>query len=125
MAVGLNEDQIPSPRDYWAVKQNRAKGGKTGGEKGLVRDSFNWNPTVLTRMLKNPTLLGWKMHKGKPVRDDQGNPVMHTETPVMTREEFDRIGALLDARSIDNRERKDTNALLLRVIHCAHCGGRM
>ncbi|WP_406002177.1 recombinase family protein [Streptomyces sp. NBC_00829] len=125
VAVGLNEDQVPSPRDHWAMKQNRAKGGRPGGSKGLVKEAFNWNPMVLTRMLKNATLLGWKMHLGKPVRDDQGSPIMHTETPIMTREEFDRIGALLDARSIDNRVRKDTNALLLWVIHCAHCGGRM
>lgn len=125
VALGLNTDQVPTPRDHWAVKQNRAKGGRPGGAKGLVKDAFNWNPTVLTRMLRNPTLLGWKMHKGNPVRDAAGNPVMSTETPTMTREEFDRIGALLDSRSIDNRERADTDALLLRVIHCDSCGGRM
>lgn len=125
VAIGLNEDQVPSPRDHWAVKQNRAKGGRPGGAKGLIRDAFNWNPTVLTRMLKNPTLLGWKMHQGKPVRDDQGNPIMSTETPIMTREEFDRIGALLGSRSIENGDRTDTDALLLRVIHCDSCGGRM
>jgi DNA invertase Pin-like site-specific DNA recombinase len=125
VAVRLNTDQVPTPRDHWAVKQDRAKGGRPGGAKGLVKDAFNWNPTVLTRMLRNPTLLGWKMHKGNPVRDAAGNPVMSTETPIMTREEFDRIGALLDSRSIDNRERTDTDALLLRVIHCDSCGGRM
>ncbi|MEV0117583.1 zinc ribbon domain-containing protein [Streptomyces sp. NPDC050844] len=50
---------------------------------------------------------------------------MATTTPILTREEFDRVGALLDSRSIDNRERVDTDALLLRVIHCDSCGGRM
>ncbi|OIJ88065.1 hypothetical protein [Streptomyces colonosanans] len=33
--------------------------------------------------------------------------------------------SVLSARSIDNRERSDTDALLLRVIHCDSCGGRM
>ncbi|MEV7844076.1 recombinase family protein [Streptomyces cyaneofuscatus] len=127
ISVGLNADQVPSPRDHWAVKMKREKGGKTGGAKGshVVRDVFKWTPAVITRMLRNPTLLGWKMHKGRPVRDDQGNPIMATTQPIMTREEFDRIGAVLDSRSIDNKERKDTDALQLRVIHCDSCKGRM
>ncbi|MEU7584419.1 recombinase family protein [Streptomyces sp. NPDC041068] len=127
VAAGLNVDSVPSPRDHWAVKMKREKGGKTGGAKGshVVRDVFKWTPAVIGRMLRNPTLLGWKMHKGKPVRDAEGNPIMATEHPIMTREEFDRIGALLDSRSIENGDRKDTDALLLRVIHCDSCGGRM
>ncbi|MWA14276.1 recombinase family protein [Streptomyces sp. BA2] len=127
IAVGLNADNIPSPRDHWAVKMQREKGGKTGGAKGshTVRAVFKWTPAVITRMLRNETLLGWKMHRGKPVRDPEGDPVMQTEQPIMTREEFDRVGAVLDSRSINNRERSDTDALLLRVIHCDSCGGRM
>ncbi|MFE7336708.1 recombinase family protein [Streptomyces griseus] len=125
IAVGLNADSTPSPRDHWAVKQGRNKGGRTGGVKGLVKDAFLWSPSVLTRMLRNQTLLGWKMHKGKPVRDDQGNPIMATTEPIMTREEFDRIGAVLDERSINTGDRTDTDALLLRVIHCDACGARM
>ncbi|MYT98327.1 MULTISPECIES: recombinase family protein [unclassified Streptomyces] len=125
IAVGLNADRVPSPRDHWAVKKGREKGGRTGGVKGLVKDAFLWSPSVITRMLRNEALLGWKMHKGKPVRDDQGNPVMATAEPIMTREEFDRIGAVLDERSINNGDRTDTDALLLRVIHCDSCGARM
>ncbi|GHA75688.1 integrase [Streptomyces termitum] len=127
IAAGLNADSIPSPRDHWALKKKRETGGKTGGAKGahVVRDVFKWAPAVITRMLRNPALLGWKMHKGKPVRDAEGNPIMSTETPILTREEFDRIGAVLDSRSIDNTDRRDTDALLLRVVHCDSCGGRM
>ncbi|WRQ81663.1 recombinase family protein [Streptomyces sp. MUM 178J] len=74
IAVGLNVDQVPSPRDHWAVKNGRKTGGKTGGLKGNRKDAFNWNPAVITRMLRNPSLIGWKMHNGKPVRDTEGNP---------------------------------------------------
>lgn len=125
ISAGLNRDMVPTPRDHWSIKNGRKTGGKTGGEKGRAKDRFNWNPAVISRMLRNESLLGWKMHKNKPVRDDKGNPVMATEAPIMTREEFDRIGAVLDERSIDNSQRHDSEALLLRVIHCAHCGWRM
>jgi hypothetical protein len=127
VAAGLNADGIPSPRDHWAAKQGRKTGGKTGGAKGahVVREVFRWIPAVITRMLRSETLLGWKMHRGKPVRNADGNPVMASETPILERTEFDRIGALLDSRSVDNTERTDMDALLLRVIHCNSCGGRM
>ncbi|MFE5896844.1 recombinase family protein [Streptomyces sp. NPDC056488] len=121
----LNAAGVFSPRDHWASKKKRTTGGATGGVKGKRVERFKWTPTVVTELLRSPALLGWKMHKGKPVRDDQGNPIMATETPIMTRAEFDRVGAVLDSRSIDSRERTDTDALLLRVIHCDHCGGRM
>ncbi|MEU5157913.1 recombinase family protein, partial [Glycomyces sp. NPDC021274] len=86
-----------------------------------------WRGQTIVRMLTNPALLGWKMHKDKPVRDDQGNPVMATETPIVTREEFDQIGALLAPKPTAEKAptRKDSAALLLRVIHCTGCGSRM
>ncbi|MFJ1795556.1 recombinase family protein [Kitasatospora griseola] len=127
IAAGLNTDDVLSPRDYWSVKNGRKRGGKTGGAKGshVVVDVFKWTPAVTTRMLRSETLIGWKMHNGVPVRDDQGNPIMCTMDPILTCEEFDGIGAILDERSIENGDRSDTDALLLRVIHCDSCGGRM
>lgn len=54
-----------------------------------------WRSTTIVKMLKRESLLGWKIHQGAPVRDEQSNPVMATETPVLTCEEFDHIGTLL------------------------------
>ncbi|MFJ9161234.1 recombinase family protein [Streptomyces griseoviridis] len=125
IALQLNADNEPSPRDHWAAKRGRETGGKTGGVKGLTKKAFKWNAVVIAKMLRTETLIGWKMHQGKPVRDAEGTPVMQTERPIMTREEFDRIGAVLNSRSTENRERTDTDALLLRVIHCGACTGRM
>ncbi|MCX5500218.1 recombinase family protein [Streptomyces sp. NBC_00053] len=34
IAVGLNAGSIPSPRDHWAVKMEREKGGRPAGPRG-------------------------------------------------------------------------------------------
>ncbi|MCP2311062.1 hypothetical protein FHR36_004225 [Kitasatospora paracochleata] len=49
----------------------RERGGKTGSAKGqhVVRTVFKWTPSVITRLLRSETLLGRKLHRGKPVRD--------------------------------------------------------
>ncbi|MGW2696528.1 recombinase family protein [Streptomyces sp. NPDC001296] len=129
IARGLNEDEIPSSRDHWSLKQGRETGGKTGGKAGetVVRGRFTWRHNALKELLTSERLLGWKLTDNKPVRDSDGNPVMATPEPILTREEFDAIGAVLAERSVDNKkpDRVDTVALLLRVIHCAGCGERM
>ncbi|MFD8262342.1 recombinase family protein [Streptomyces griseoluteus] len=132
IAVELNsqEPPVPSPRDHWALKQGRKPGGKTGGkgyERGSTVAQFNWSASTINALLRSPALMGQKVHRGVPVRDSSGRPVLASETPILTREEFDNVGALLDARKRDTAPptRRDTNALLLRVIHCAGCGGRM
>ncbi|MFD8735617.1 recombinase family protein [Streptomyces sp. NPDC059618] len=129
IARGLNEDEIPSSRDYWSIKQGRETGGRTGGAAGetIVLGRFTWRHNAIKAILTSERLLGWKMQDNKPVRDSEGRPVMATADPILTREEFDAIGAVLEERSVDNKkpERWDTVALLLRVIHCSGCGLRM
>ncbi|MFJ7340142.1 recombinase family protein [Streptomyces sp. NPDC101110] len=129
IARGLNADGIPSSRDHWSLKQGRKTGGKTGGKAGetVVRGRFAWRHNAIKELLTSERLLGWKLTDNKPVRDSEGAPVMATAEPILTREEFDAIGAVLAGRSVDNKsvDRVDTVALLLRVIHCAGCGERM
>ncbi|MEI5102612.1 recombinase family protein [Streptomyces sp. PmtG] len=86
-----------------------------------------WRAQTIEKMLTNPALMGWEMHCGKPVRDDAGNPVMATTSPIFSREEFDQVAALLTPKPIEQKapERKDSTALLLRVDHCNGCGERM
>ncbi|MEU5198866.1 recombinase family protein [Streptomyces scabiei] len=125
----LNKEGVPSPRDHWSLKKGRKTGGKTGGKPGetITRERFGWRHNSIKELLTSERLLGWKMHGDQPVRDDKGAPVMATAEPILTREEFDVIGTVLAERSVENKkmERSDTVALLLRVIHCATCGGRM
>ncbi len=124
----LMDDKVPTPRDHWSLKQGRKKGGKTGGVKGetTVRESFNWVPSVIRKILTSVALIGWKTHKGKPVRDSEGAPVMLTTTPILTREEFDVVGKIFAANEKDyTPSRSDQASKLLRVVHCAGCGFRM
>ncbi|MFK4689825.1 recombinase family protein [Streptomyces pristinaespiralis] len=129
IARDLNADGIPSSRDYWSLKKGRETGGKTGGRAGetVVRGRFSWRHGAIKELLTSERLLGWKTQANNPVRDSEGAPVMATAEPILTREEFDAIGAVLAERSVDNKksDRVDTVALLLRVIHCEGCGQRM
>ncbi|MFF8943235.1 recombinase family protein [Streptomyces sp. NPDC014864] len=129
IARGLNEDGIPSSRDHWSLKKGRDTGGKTGGKAGetVIRGRFAWRHSAIKELLTSERLLGWKITDGKPVRDSEGAPVMATSEPILTREEFDAIAAVLAERSVNNKpaDRVDTVALLLRVVHCGSCGERM
>jgi DNA invertase Pin-like site-specific DNA recombinase len=129
IARGLNADGIPSSRDHWSLKKGRETGGKTGGKAGetVVRGRFAWRHGAIKELLTSERLLGWKITDNNPVRDGDGAPVMATAEPILTREEFDVIGAALAERSVDNKkpDRVDTVALLLRVILCEGCGERM
>lgn len=111
----LNEAGTLCPAEHWA----KYKGRK-------LKKPVRWNATTLTRVLRSEMLIGWKLSDGKPVRDSEGVPVMATREPILTRAEFDAVGALLDGRKVGNpTPRKDTNALLLGIIHCSSCGSRM
>jgi DNA invertase Pin-like site-specific DNA recombinase len=128
IARGLNDDGIPSSRDHWSIKQGRKTGGKTGGQPGetVTSERFSWRHGATKELLTSERLLGWKVTDNRPVRDSDGAPIMATAEPILTREEFDAIGAMLTDRSVDKpADRVDTVALLLRVIHCGTCGGRM
>jgi DNA invertase Pin-like site-specific DNA recombinase len=129
IARGLNDDGIPSSRDHWSLKKGRKTGGKTGGKAGetVVRGRFAWRHGAIKELLTSVRLLGWKTQDNDPVRDSEGRPVMATTEPILTREEFDVIGAALTERAVDNKkaDRVDTVALLLGVIHCEACGERM
>ncbi|MFJ2906880.1 recombinase family protein [Streptomyces sp. NPDC087212] len=131
IAIGLNDDKIPSSRDHQRLRKGKETGGIVGsgvkGRPGHKRERHLWQACHIKRILTSFTMLGWKVHDGNPVRDHDGNPVMITTGPIMTRAEFDQIGALLAeaSRPTAPRVRRDTIALLLRVIHCDGCQGRM
>ncbi|MFJ4961000.1 recombinase family protein [Streptomyces sp. NPDC088729] len=114
IAYALNEEGILSPADHWAQFKGRE-----------IEEFTRWNTTTITRILRSEMLIGWKLSNGSPVRDSEGVPIMATREPILTRAEFDAVGALLDKRSINNPVRKDTNALLFGIVFCSSCKGRM
>ncbi|MGK5544729.1 recombinase family protein [Streptomyces sp. URMC 127] len=132
----LNDDHVLTPNTHWTVLKYRLKHGDDAkpaempvSKRGKKHNGpAQWRSNTIVKMLKRESLLGWKMHAGMPVRDDQGNPILAAETPILTRAEFDQIGALLAPKPGKPRrttQRKDSSALLLRIIHCSGCGGRM
>ncbi|QAX94052.1 integrase [Streptomyces phage Euratis] len=125
----LNAAGIPSPRDHWSLIQKRKKGGRVGNSVGekITKESFKWRHGALKKLLTSESLLGWKMTESGPVRDSEGAPVMATREPILTREEFDAVGALLKDENADGTKwfRSDSVAMLTRVILCDACGGNM
>lgn len=114
IVFALNADNVPSPSDHWSAFKGRE-----------VKKPTGWNATTITRIMRSETLIGWKLSGKLPVRDSEGVPVMATREPILTRAEFDAVGALLDERTVKSSVRKDTNALLFGIAHCSSCGSKM
>ncbi|MFI9082112.1 recombinase family protein [Streptomyces sioyaensis] len=122
IAMGLNEDEVLAPRDYQAKLLGRSTGGK---RHGRIIDRFNWTAGTLSKVLRTKTLMGHKTHKGKTVRDKDGNPILIGES-VLERDEFEVLQTTLDSRTPHReRRRKDTRSLLLGVAICEGSGTRM
>ncbi|MFF4737978.1 recombinase family protein [Streptomyces sp. NPDC001262] len=127
IAQGLNRDGVLSPSAHWKAYQARQKNKADTETTEPAKRPSQWRSGTIAKILTNPAIMGWKMHAGNPVRDDQGNPVMATKTPILTREEFDQVGTLLAPKPTAEKApaRPDSGALLLRIIHCDGCGSRM
>lgn len=100
IARWLKEQQIPSPhgRDEWQIDIVRVK-------------------------LRSPSLAGWSVRNGKVVRDDDGNPVMITSTPVLDGDTWNKLQDALDSRKQNHGERVGGH-MLLRVSYCGRCSTR-
>ncbi|MFC7220570.1 recombinase family protein [Streptomyces polyrhachis] len=114
VAYALNEEGVPSPADHWSLSRGRK-----------VEAPTRWSAATLTAMLRSESLIGWKLSSGKPVRDVEGRPVMMTREPILTRAELDSVRAILDSRSVNNAIRRDTDALLFKLVYCSGCDDYM
>ncbi|GHG16672.1 hypothetical protein GCM10018777_33140 [Streptomyces albogriseolus] len=122
VAMRLNDEGVPVPRDHQAIKAGREPGGIRHGRR---IERFRWTAGTLSKVLRSPALLGHRTHQGKTVRDHDGSPVL-IGVPVLARDVHDELQDRLNALTPQrNRTRKDTRALLLGVAQCAGCGGNM
>lgn len=114
IAAHLNATGIRTPRDWNDIRKGRTPKGR------------KWIGQTVKRLLQSPALIGHQEHDGVTVRDRNGVPVVITKEPIHTREKRAEIKVALDERPKGAKgDRKDTGALLLGVLHCAGCKGRM
>ncbi|RSM97207.1 recombinase family protein [Streptomyces sp. WAC 01325] len=121
IAHKLEAAGVPVPRDRHAQLQGRPTGGRRHG-RDFAR--FRWTAGSLSKILRTPTLMGHRVHRGKTVRDAEGSPVL-IGPPLLTEAEFQALQDTLDARSNGIHPQRRATSLLIGVAHCAGCNGRM
>ncbi|MEV5815283.1 recombinase family protein [Streptomyces mutabilis] len=121
IARKLNDAGVPVPRDHHAQLKGRSMGGRRHGRDF---EQFRWTSGTLSKVLRSPSLMGHRIHKGQTVRGPEGSPVL-IGPPLLTEDEFGSLQDLLRARSSGNSTRSRTNALLTAVAYCSGCYGRM
>ncbi|MFJ3337716.1 recombinase family protein [Streptomyces sp. NPDC086766] len=122
IARHLNQQGAPVPRDRHAQLQGRRTGGRRHGRDF---ERFRWTSGTLSKVLRSPSLAGHRTHGGRTVLDPSGDPVLIGQ-PILSQEEFDALQDILSARSNGTRRpRRRTTALLIGIVQCAGCRGRM
>jgi DNA invertase Pin-like site-specific DNA recombinase len=118
IAINLTADGIPTPRD--------SRGERTPSER------TSWGLTTVRHILTSPTTAGLYPHRGDPLLDERGEPVVVSDDPIATEEERARILARLAARTVevsDGSRRtgsgRPARALLSGILRCGECRGPM
>lgn len=88
-------------------------------EAGIpTRKNGSWYGQTVRLILANRALLGQGTHNGRLVTDDDGMPVQRGE-PIVTGEEFERLQAALDKRSVKRGKTQENP--LAGVLFCYRC----
>ncbi|WP_327745062.1 recombinase family protein [Streptomyces europaeiscabiei] len=124
IARELNAEGVLTWRDY--LRELRGKDSRRRNGKALTEPKgTNWSPQVVQRILKHPACAGFLAYKGEPYEDDQGNPVMATEYPILTNSEWQATVAAIKSRGVSDIRRTNQASLLTGVARCGECGSRM
>lgn len=77
-----------------------------------------WYPTTLTQVLRQPRLMGARVHNGTISKADAFAPIIDPDT-------FERLQAALDRRPGGTTHRRPRNRLLGGFLKCGKCGTGM
>ncbi len=110
IANDLTRRGVKTPKDRLAELNDRQ-----------VESPKPWSSTQLKRSLLSESMLGYVISKGKPLRNDDGSPIVRSE-PLLSREDFDRVRGELGGRKSTGEPTKRSTSLLVRVIACGVCG---
>jgi DNA invertase Pin-like site-specific DNA recombinase len=86
--------------------------------------ALKWNPGMVSSLLRQPSLRGWMMLDGEPVRDETGEPVK-MGVPLVDDETWRRLQAEMDSRESPDRQPKSDAHPLLGVLFCGVCEGKL
>ncbi|MFD5574991.1 recombinase family protein [Streptomyces cadmiisoli] len=89
-----------------------------------VDENARWNPGMVSSFLRQPSLRGWMMLDGEPVRDEDGEPVK-LGPALLEDEVWRRLQAEMDGREGDGRRAKSDAHPLLGVAYCGSCDGKL
>ncbi|MFJ7089898.1 recombinase family protein [Streptomyces mirabilis] len=121
IARRLNEQKLMT----WGDRRHVLRG--TTPEK-----QQHWTPDVIQQVVKNPSVAGYKTQRTKTedgryrkahaiVTDDDGNPVMATEEPIVTPAEWQAAIKSLSSRASKGERMARTESMLQGVLKCGGC----
>jgi site-specific DNA recombinase len=93
IAAGLNNEGVPGPTASKAARM-RAE----GREPKQRPISSWWSTSAVSRVLRNPALVGWRRHQGRIVLGADGDPVSFGEG-ILTPGEHPRVLAEVERRT--------------------------
>ncbi|OBI83432.1 recombinase family protein [Mycobacterium sp. E740] len=109
IAHDLTRRGVLTPKDHTLRRQGKPTKGTA------------WSVTPLKRSLLSEAMLGRVTGaNGKPIRGDDGSPIVRAE-PILAREMFERLRVELVSRSKRGEPTERSSSLLLRVLHCGIC----
>ena len=123
----LNEQSITPPQEYYYQTKNRKNPRRTNGL---------WADSVIKSILRNEAYIGnlvqgkvgtvsYKNKKlvGKP--QEEWVRAENTHEPIISRELWDRVQALLDKNQKTRRHKDGGSHLFSSILYCADCGYKL